>query len=297
MRRGCHGLDGVARLNDGVTIEAALAEMTLIAKQLEQQYPDSNRGQGASVVALSEVIVGNVRPIFLALLGGAGLLLLIACLNVASLLLVRSESRTREMAVRSSLGASPTRLIFQFVTEGLVLVAGGTAVGLIAASWTMQLLIKLIPAAMLSYSPYLLGLGLNYRVLLFAGGISLLSAVLFSVTPALRLPLTRMREGMAEGSRGTAGNTWRRLGSRLVVVELATAMVLLVSAGLLGKSFYRLLHVELGFRPDHLATITIAAPDASYGKAAQTVALGRKVVSKMAELPGVNRSVWRISCR
>jgi macrolide transport system ATP-binding/permease protein len=286
-RRSCHNLYGVARLKDGVTMQNALAEMTLIAKQLEAQYPDSNRGQGASVLPLSEVIVGSVRPILLVLLGGAGLLLLIASANVASLLLARSESRKREMAVRSALGASPGRLIRQFVTEGLVLVAGASLIGLAGASIAMELLISLIPPEMLAGMPYLQGLGLNAHVLIFTFAIGVLTVVLFSLAPIARLRLTTMRENLADAARGSAGTVWRRFGSNLVIVELATAMVLLAGAGLLGKSLYRLLHVELGFQPDHLATLRVAAPDVSYGKDEQAVALARDVVNRVSKLPGV----------
>ena len=286
-RRSCHNLYGVARLKDGVTVKNALAEMTLIAKQLEAQYPDSNRGQGASVLPLSEVIVGSVRPILLVLLGGAGLLLLIACVNVASLLLARSESRKREMAVRSALGASPARLIRQFVTEGFALVAGATLIGLVAASAAMRLLISLIPPDMLGDMPYLQGLGLNAHTLTLAAAIGLLALILFTVAPIARLRLMTMREGLADARRGSAGTVWRRLGSNLVVVELATAMVLLAGAGLLSKSLYHLLHVELGFEPSHLATLRVAAPDASYGKDEQALALERDVVDRISKLPGV----------
>ena len=139
-RRSCHNLFGVARLKDGVTVQVALAEMTSIAKQLEVQYPGSNRGQGASVKPLSEQIVGDIRPILLVLLGGAGLLLVIACVNVSSLLLVRSEARKREIAVRGALGASPTRLVRQFITEALVLTIAGAALGLLCAYGAMQVL-------------------------------------------------------------------------------------------------------------------------------------------------------------
>jgi macrolide transport system ATP-binding/permease protein len=232
---------------------------------------------------LSEDIVGNIRPILLVLLAGAVLLLLIASVNVASLLLVRSESRRREIAVRNALGASVARLISQFVTEGLVLVAAGSALGLAAAYGTMQLLIKLIPAGALASMSYLEGLGLNMRVLIFAGVISLLAAVLFSVTPALHLSLTNT--GNTFAARST-GNTWRRLGSKLVV-ELATAMVLLVGAGLLGKSLYRLLRVEIGFEANRLVTLEVAAPRSSYANSAQTMALARQVVDRIANLPGV----------
>lgn len=290
LRRSCHNLDGIGRLKDGVSVQAALANMKSIAQQLEKQYPDSNRGQGASVLPLYDVIVGDIRPILLVLLSGAGLLLLIACVNVASLLLVRSESRKREIAVRCSLGASSFRLISQFVTESSVLIAAGSVLGLIFAGWVMRLLARLIPADIMVATPYLQELSLNAHALELAGSVALLAAVLFSITPTLRLQLSEMREALAEGSRGSAGNTWRRLGSNLVVLELAIAVVLLVGAGLLGKSFYRLLHVELGFQPDHLATLQIAAPDSRYGKDEQATALGRRIVSRMATLPGV-RSV------
>lgn len=287
QRRSCHDLYGIARLKDGVSVQAALAGMTAVAKQLEKQYPDSNRGQGASVLPLAEVTVGHIRSILLVLLGGAGLLLLIACVNVTSLLLVRSESRRREIAVRNALGASTSRLMSQFVTEGLVLVAAGGALGLLSANWTMQLLTKLIPADMTASMPFLLGLGLNARVLAFAGVISLLAAVLFSLTPTVHLARSEVRDGLAEGSRGSAGNTWRRLGSKLVTVELAITVVLLVGAGLLGKSLHLLLHVDLGFRPDHLATVTVAGPETPYREPAQAVALGRQIVSRIETMPGV----------
>ncbi len=268
----------------------ALANVTAIAKQLELQYPDSNRERGASVIPLSEAIVGLFRPILMVLMGGAGLLLLIAGVNVASLVLVRSEGRKREMAVRSALGASIVRMLSQFVTEGLVLGLAASILGLLFASWAMQGIQKLIPADMLAGMPYLSDLGFNWRVLAYAAALSVLAMALLSVTPALHLSLSKMGDGLAEGSRGSAGRAWRRLGSRLVVVELATAMVLLVGAGLFGKSLYRLLHVDLGFRADHLATIEVAAPDALYKKDEQSIALGREVVRKIESLPGV-RSV------
>ena len=287
LRRSCHDLYGVARLKDGVTIESARANMKAIAEQLERQYPGDNRGQGASVLPLYEVIVGDVRPILLVLLAGAGLLLLIACVNVSSLLLVRLENRKREIAVRGALGASNRRLVRQFVTESCVLVATGSVFGLAAAFGAMQVLLRLISTDMLFRMPYLRGLGMNVRVLGFAAATALLATCLFSIAPILRLPKSQIREGLAEGGRSSSGYFWRRFGSNLVVVELAIAMVLLVGAGLLGKSFYRLLHVELNFEPDHLATIGVNAPPLRYAKPEQQVALGREVVSRVQGLPGV----------
>jgi macrolide transport system ATP-binding/permease protein len=287
LRRSCHGLNGVARLKDGVTVAMALANMKTIARQLELQYPNDNRDQGASVLPLSEVIVEGIRPILLVLLGGAGLLLVIACVNVSSLLLVRSESRRREVAVRGALGASRARLIRQFVTEGLVLVVVGCCLGLVAAEGAMRILVRLISKDMMETMPYLIGLGLNTHVLLFAGAVGIFAVFLFSLPPVFRLPLVKLREGLTEGGRGYAGTLWRRFGANLVAVELAIAVVLLVGAGLLGKSFYRLLHVDLGFQPDHLATLQLALSDATYSKDEQVVAVARQIVSRVEKLPGV----------
>ena len=285
--RGCHNYWGVARLKDGVSAAAALANVVTIAQQLQKQYPDSNTDRAGYLLPLTEAIVGDIRPILWVLLSGAGLLLLIASVNVASLLLVRSESRRREIAVRGALGASRSRLIRQFVTEGLVLAAAGSVLGLASAYGSMQLLPMLIPKDMMARMPYLLGLGLNLHVLIFAAVISIGAGVLFSVTPTLRLPLSEIGKGLTDGGRGAAGTTWRRFGSNLVVIELAAAMVLLVSAGLLGKSFYRLLHVDTGMEPDHVAAIQVVAPESTYAKDEQRIVLERQVLGRAAALPGV----------
>ncbi len=287
LRRSCHNFNGVGRLKDGVSVEMARANMKAIARQLELQYPADNRDQGASVLPLSDVFVENIRPILLVLLGGAGLLLVIACVNVSSLLLVRSESRKREIAVRGALGASRGRLIRQFMTEGIVLIMAGCLLGLAAAEGAIQVLLSLISKDFMDYMPYLNGLGLNTHVLIFAVAISAFAAALFSLPPVLRLPLTKLREGLTEGGRGYAGTLWRRFGANLVVVELAIAVVLLAGAGLLGKSLHRLLHVDLGFQPDHLATLTVALSDTAYAKEEQVVAVGRQIVSRVQSLPGV----------
>jgi macrolide transport system ATP-binding/permease protein len=287
LRRSCHDLTGVGRLKDGVSVATALAEMKTIARQLEMQYPDDNRDQGASVVPLPEAIVGDIRPMLLVLLSGAGLLLLIACVNVSSLLLVRAEGRKREIAVRGALGASRARLVRQFVTEGFVLVVTGSVLGLAAAHVAMQILTRLISKDRMASMPFLQGLRLNLHVLVFAAAISLLAAALFSLAPIARLPLTKLREGLTEGGRGYAGTVWRRLGANLVALELAIAVVLLVGAGLLGKSFYRLLHVDIGFQADHLATLQVQLPETSYKSDEQQAAVGRQIISRIASLPGV----------
>jgi len=299
-RRSCHDLNGVGRLKDGVSAAMALAEMQSIAEQLERRYPDSNRGQGASVIPLSEAIVGNIRPILLVLLGGAGLLLFIACVNVSSLLLVRAESRRREVAVRGALGASRLRLSWQFFTEGAALAVAGTALGMVLAQAGMQTLSAMISKDMMIGMPYLKGLGLNGHVLLFAAVLAGTAALLFAITPILHFRFSNMRDGLVEGGRGSAGTLWRRMGANLVVIELATAVVLLSGAGLLGKSLYKLLHIDIGFQADHLATINIGLPEAVFSKDEQVVAFARQVVERVQSLPGVQsvaiENVLPLSC-
>ena len=289
-RRSCHSMYGIGRLKDGVSVEMARANMQAIAGQLEIQYPNDNRGQGAAVAPLSEVFVKDVRPILLALLGGAGLLLLIASVNVSSLLLVRSESRKREIAVRGALGASRLRLIRQFSTEGLALAGVSALLGIVLARAFIQILVGLVSKDMMANMPYLAGLGLNLHVVGFAAAIAILATILFSLTPIFRLPLQEIRNGLAEGGRTSAGTVWRRFGANLVVVELAVAVVLLACAGLLGKSLYRLLHVDVGFQPDHLATMAVALSPTVYEKDEQQAIVGKKLLAQIDTLPGVQSS-------
>jgi len=295
LSRGCHGLFGVARLKYDASTQSAIANVKAIARQLETQYPDSNRDQGATVVTLATVIVGDVRPILLVLLIGAGLLLLIASVNVASLLLVRSESWRKEIAVRSSLGASAGRILRQLITEGLVLAVAGSLSGVALTSGALHLLTKLISANLMNKMPFWQDLGWNGHVLAFAGSVALLTGVLFSFTPALHLWWSGLRTGLAESGRGSAGTGWRRLGSKLVVVELAAATVLLVEAGLLGQSLYRLLRVPLGFEPDHLVTLRVdlsasiphlAAPNATATNH-EILALTKMMLDPIRSIPGV----------
>jgi predicted permease len=286
-RRSCHGMYGVARLKDGVSQQTALANVVAIATQLEKEYPNSNRGQGANVAPLSEGIVGNIRPMLLVLLSGAALLLLIASVNAAGLQLVRSESRGREIAVRTALGASAGRLIGQFMTEAVVLSAVGGALGIVSAHWAIVLLKSLISEEMMAGLPFLANLGLNGHVLAIAGTIALASTLLLSIPPSGRIWSSQVQAGLADASRGSAGTTWRRLGSKLVALELATAMVLLTGAGLLGKSLYLLLHVAVGVKADNLLTMDVALPGNTYKTDAQTIAVSREIVNRIGTLPGV----------
>ena len=286
LRRSCHTLYGVGRLRDGMTADAALANLVSIARLLEQQYPGSNRHRGASLAPLTQVITGDIRSVLLVLMAGAALLLLIATVDVTGLLLVRSENRKREFALRMALGASSNRLLGQFVAEAVVLVLAGAALGSVASHWTVRLLSRLLSEDMQSRMPFLAGIGWNWRVGCFALVAATLAAAIFAVAPSLRLRAPGVREGLVEGTRATGG-VWRKLGAKLVALELATAVVLLVGAGLLEKSLDRLLHVNLGLQPDHLVTIDVAAPNASYAPKARSAGLASGLLEAAASLPGV----------
>lgn len=284
--RGCMAMSVIARLKDGVTMQQALGDLRALAAREAKLYPDPDKKRGANIASLSQWILGDIQPIFLALLAGAALLLLIAYVNVAALLLVRSQNRRHEFAVRGVLGAGRGRLVQQFIIEGSVIVAASSALALFAATLARQLLLKLIPADMLDSMPYL-RTGWHWHVAAFAAVIVLIALIFFAITPALRLPFANLRAGLAVGGARGSGTSWRSLGAKLVVLELATTMVLLVGAGLLGKSVYELLHVEMGFAPDHLATLSMMAPESNYANIQQRLALEREIVTRLKSLPGV----------
>jgi macrolide transport system ATP-binding/permease protein len=287
--RGCHNYSGIARLKDGVALTTAAANMRSIADQLARQYPEADAQRGATVIPLADLTVGSLRPVLTVLLCGAFLLMAIACANAASLLLVRAEARKREVAVRGAMGASRGRLMRQLVTEGLVLAACSVLVGLATAQSGIQLLVRLVPPGMLASMPYLEQLGLNRIVVGFACILALLACLLFCLVPALRLAKSGsdMRGALSVGGRGFTGTLWRRFGSHLVAIEVAMAVVLLVAAGLLGKSFYRLLHAPIGLRADHLAALCVQTSEERYTTDAQIHALQQLIADRVATLPGV----------
>jgi predicted permease len=285
QNRSCHSLFGVGRLKEGITVAEARADLRNVAAQLARQYP-SNTGQGASVEPLTDLLIGNVRPILLALLAGAGLLLLIACVNVASLVLVRAEKRQRELAVRGALGATRGRLIRQFVTEGLLLAVAGCASGLVGAAGLMALLTRIVPKAMADGMPFLSIVGLSGHTVQFATGVTVLATGLLAAIPVFRMEVNDLQGRLAEGGRGAAGRLWQKLGANLVVVELALTVVLLAGAGLLGKSLYRLLHVDLGFDSTHMAAVRVMQTNRTDNKDA-LVGLYREIEERVAVLPGI----------
>ena len=288
--RGAHWLFAIARMKDGVDIKAAQAEMTGIGARLAKEYPDADGGRGATVLSWTEVVEGKLRAVLLLLMAGSVLLLLMACVNVSSLLLVRSEKRQREFAIRGALGATRSRLVRQFVTEGLVLTTAGCGLGVAAACGIMRMLAQLIPASMLEGMPYLRELGVNAHICAFSLVIAVAGAGIFSVTPLLKLAGAgnTLRDGLAAGGRHSAGTVWRHLGSNLVVLELVAAMILLTGAGLLGKSLYRLLHTDLGMEPDRLAMLHVRVPQTpEFSKPGQIAAFAQRAMQEVQRLPGV----------
>jgi predicted permease len=290
--RSCRSLQTVARLAPGLSAQMASANMTALVEQLRKEYPDDHRNpEIAKLVPLRDVILGDVRPMLLMLLSGAGLLLVIACINVMSLLLARTDGRMREIAVRNALGASSGRLVMQFATEAFVLAVAGALFGSVLARWGIRFLNSLLSADMISRMPYLQDVGLNVRIVTFTCLVSLIAALAFALTPLVRISILQTPAALGEASRGSAGRHWRRLGAHLVVTELAVAVLLLVSAGLLGKSLYRLLHADPGFDPQGLAAVSVTPVTSRAGgettREEQPGAVARRIAERVAALPGV----------
>ena len=258
--RGQHNLLVIGRLRDGGSEQLAQAEMSRVMGDLEDEYPDDNVGRGANVEAMSEVLTGDVRPALIMLMGAVGLVLLIACVNVANLLFTRGTGRRREVAVRAAMGASRWRLMTQFLAESLVLATAGGALGVFLALGGLALLRDLGPAAL----PRVETIALNGTVLLFAIAITMTTGILFGILPALRSSRARMSADLAEGGRTSAGSATGRIRGALVVTQVTLAFVLAVGAGLLVRSMWNLARVDPGFRYENLVRLTVNLPQARY---------------------------------
>jgi putative ABC transport system permease protein len=283
-RRSSYQLPAVARLKPGATTEQAAAEMRIIAQGIEQQNPDEGFRLGANLVTLQDAIVGNVRTSLLVLLGAVGLVLLIACANVANLMLARAATRHREMAVRTALGASRWRVARQLLTESLLLASVGGAVGLLLGVWGVALLVS----ANTVNIPRLRDVGLDPTVLAFTAGVSLLTGVLFGLAPAFSSSRVGMNEALKESGRGGGdGRNRQRFRSLLVIGEVALSLVLLIGAGLLIKSFSRLREVNPGFNPQNVVTTTLSLARAKYPESERQRQAFDEVIKRMRSLPGV----------
>ncbi|HEX8144504.1 MAG TPA: ABC transporter permease [Pyrinomonadaceae bacterium] len=281
--RGSAYIKVIGRLKPGVTIEQAQQEMKQIASALAEEYPQTNGEVGATAVSLPEQLVGHVRPALLMLLCAVGLMLLIACANVANLLLARASTRRREFAIRAALGARRSRLIMQLLTESLLLAGLGGMGGILLASWGVDAIIALSPGNL----PRINQVGIDSHVLLFALGVSALTALIFGLAPALQFSRTDLQEFLKEGGRtATAGFARQRLRNLLVVSEVALALMLLVGAGLLVRSFVRLLQVDPGFTTDKALALEVHV----WGRARtaeQRAAFFEQSLERIAALPGV----------
>jgi putative ABC transport system permease protein len=278
------GIIPIARLKRGVSREQARVEMVGITKRLEQQYPDYNTGTSADVVGLQDQIVQNSRPALLLLLGAVSFVLLIACANVANLLLARAASRGREVAIRTAMGASRGRVVRQLLTESVLLSLAGGLLGVIVAWAAIGLLPKIAADSIPPGAP----IGLDPWVLAFTALVSLFTGLLFGIVPALRTAKLDLREALNEGSRGsTAGPGQHLLRGALVAMEIALAMLLLVGSGLLLRSFSRLQEVPPGFQPDHLLVADIPLSPTAYAKPQDRYQFFDRLVERVKALPGV----------
>ena len=286
-RRFMHGTNLIGRLKPGVTPEQAQSEMNVIASRIEQQFNDSHAGTTARVVPLQEEIVGTVRPILLVLLAAVGFVLLIACANVASLLLTRSLARQKEVAIRAALGASRWRVIRQLLTEAILLSLAGGAIGLVIAYWGVPALVATMPQNQLNAMPFLKSLQIDLGILGFSFGLSLLTGMVFGLVPALQSSRLDLTEVLKEGGRHASAGAGQRLRSAMVVGEIALAVVLLVGAGLMMKSLLRLLQTNVGFNTENLLTMRIVLPPAKYPEAPQVFNFYTQLQERVRSLPGV----------
>jgi predicted permease len=277
------GFHGIGRLKPGVTIEQARTDMAGVTSSLAEAFPDADKGITAKITLLKEQMTGNVRPLLLVLLAAVGFVLLIACVNVANLLLARASRRTREFAVRTALGASPGRVIRQLLTESVVLALAGGGLGLLLAAWGTSAALRLLPAAL----PRAEQVGMDWHVLLFTAGLSLLAGIVFGLTPALRTSQPDLQATLQQGGRGASG-TRHRMQSVFVVVEMALALVLLIGAGLTIRSLAKLWSVDPGFNAHNVITFGLSLPPSLVHEKADAIrAAFREFDEKLAAVPGI----------
>jgi putative ABC transport system permease protein len=290
--RGAHQFFAVARLKDGVALARARDDMSTVAKRLAEQYPNFDSEFGATVSPLQDQLVGNVRGTLFAILGAVGFVLLIACANVANLLLVRASARSSEMAVRTALGAGTGRIVRQLVTESLLLAAAGAVIGIALAAWVVKAIVAIGPRLL----PRLSEVSVDGRVLAVSATVAMLTGLVFGLVPALYSARPDIATMLRESVRGSSRGGLNRLRSGLVVAEMALAVVLLIGAGLLIKSFVALLRVDTGFRTENVVTFDVSLPAAKYAKDDARIAAVSTLTSRLAALPG-SQSVGVINGR
>jgi putative ABC transport system permease protein len=283
--RGWHpGIFPLARLKPGVSLEQARTEMDGIARQLEKEFPESNKNTRVLVTPARDVLVQNVRPAILMLTGAVVLVLLIACANVANLLLARAVDRQKEIAVRVALGASRFRIVRQLVVESIILACVGATAGLLLSAWGVSFLTSAAPTLL----PRAQSIGIEWRVVLFALALAVVTGLIFGTVPALQAAQLDIRESLNEEGRGGSGGArQRRLRKGLVVAEVGLALVLLVSAGLLLRSFAKLTSVSPGFHPENLLVVNLPLSPIGYADNVVRTTTVERIVKGARELPGV----------
>ena len=279
--RGTHPLRVFARLAEGTTIDQAQAELDILGRELERVYPGDNRGKGITAVPLHEYATSDARGQLLLLLGVVGFVLAIACANVANLMLARTATRRRETSVRLAIGASRRRVAQQFLVETLLLGGAGGAAGLGLALAAIGVAVPYLPADL----PRTSSIDLDWRVLIFTAAASLATSVLFGLTPLFQLRRVQAHEALSHGVRVAGGQS--RLRSALVVTQVAVTLLLLVGAGLMARSLWQLLHVPLGFEPDHVLTARMTLPRTRYPDAGRVAAFHHRVLERLRSSPGV----------
>ena len=277
------GINGIGRLKPGVTIEQARADMATVTSNLAVAFPDVNKGKSAKLIPFKQWMVGDIGSLLLVLLASVGFVLLIACVNVANLLLARSTGRTREFAIRAALGASQRRMVRQLLTESILLAFAGGALGLVLAAWGTRAALGILPTAL----PRAEEIGLDTWVLFFTLAISLLAGIFFGLAPALRVSPSKLHDSLKEGGRGLSGNK-HRVQSIFVVAEMAMALVLLAGAGLMIRSLTRLWSVDPGFNPQNVLTVGLTLPQSMMTASPDAIrAALRAFDNKIASIPGV----------
>ena len=284
------GMVAIARLKPGVTREQAQTDMDIIAEALEQQYPKTNNGLRVTMNSVYNDMVGDLRPSLLLLLGAVGFVLLIACANVANLLLARAAARQKEMAIRSALGASRWRVVRQLLTESVALSAAGGALGLLLAMWGAELLFAAIPNSV----PWIKEIALDKNVLAFTGVASLVTGIVFGLAPALQASRPDLNETLKEGGRGSTSGR-QRVRAVLVVSEVALALVLLIGAGLMLKTFSKLQQIDAGFNPRNLLTMMFSLSPTKYSEGTRTRAFYKQLEQRIGSLPGVEAAAFTSS--